>query len=710
MPSAASHAVRGFWSRNQGLIVPALIVASILVIVVPLPAALLDLLLSANITLSVVILLTTLYVRKPLEFSVFPSLLLGATLARLVLNVASTRLILTRGGLDGAQAAGGVIRTFGDFVAGGQVAVGLIIFVILIAIQFLVITKGTSRISEVAARFALDGMPGKQMAIDADLGAGIIDAEVARQLRAEVVAQADFYAAMDGAGKFVRGDAIAGVVITLINIVGGMYMGLFEYGMSLGAAMLVFTRLTIGDGLVTQVPAFLISLASGLLVTRTSTDSDLPDELVGQLFVRPEALGVAAVFLGAMSFTGLPRTPLLFLSGGLVTAAIALSRGKAQAAAEPEPATVPPVEKKPAPQPEDSLFVDPMELELGYGLIRLADSTTGGDLLERVTRIRHKIAQELGIILPRVRIRDNIRLNQRQYQIRIHDVAIAWGEIYPDDLLAIETGATTDRIAGLPASDPAFGHPAVWIEPAGRARAERLGYNVVEPAAVIAGHVTEIVRRHSDELLSREQVHQLLDNLKQRSPKVVDELIPTVLKPAQVHQVLCNLLRERVPIRNLETVLETLGDYVDRTKDLGLLTEYVRHALSRTICQQYRDRDRVLRAVTLDPAVEDVVAAAIEFGERGLTIKLAPQMSEAIVRGIGEQLEILTQGGFPPVLLTTPEIRAAVRQMTAVPLPTLAVLSLNEITRDTQVEPAGQVGVDALQRDHGRSLARAGSN
>ncbi len=699
MPSAASTGLRGFWVQNRGLIVPALMATSILVIVVPLPPGLLDLLLSANIAVSVLILLTTLYVKKPLEFSVFPSLLLGTTLARLVLNVASTRLILTHGGTAKTGAAGGVIQAFGEFVAGGQIAVGLIIFVILIAIQFLVITKGATRISEVAARFALDGMPGKQMAIDADLQAGLLNAETARKRREEVAAQADFYGAMDGASKFVRGDAIASIVITLINIVGGMYIGMVEQGMPLREASHVFTKLTIGDGLVTQVPAFLISLAAGLLVTRTSAESDLSNDIIGQMFIRPEAMGVSAVFLGALSFTGLPKLPLLVLGSGLCVMTFVTSRVRRTTQAIVQEQTAKKVAEKPTPKPEDNLFVDPMELELGYGLIRLADTNSGGDLLDRVTRVRHKIAQELGMILPKVRIRDNIRLDQRQYQIKIHDVPVAWGTIFADGLLAIDTGAASGKLPGVATTEPAFGRPAYWIETSQRDRAELLNYNVVEPSAVVVTHLTEVVRRHSDELLSRQQVHQLLENLKQTSPKIVEELVPDVLKAHHVHQVLCNLLRERVPIRNLETILETLGVYADRTKDLGLLTEFVRHSLSRTICQQHRDKDRVLRVVTLDPSLEDILAAGVEYGERGMTIKLSPQVSEAVTRGIAVQLEHLTGPGYPPVVLTTPQIRTALRQITAAALPALTVMSLNEVTRDTHVESAGQVGIEVLSKD-----------
>jgi flagellar biosynthesis protein FlhA len=693
--------------RNRGLIVPALMATSILVIVVPLPATVLDLLLSANITLSVVILMTTMYVSKPLEFSVFPALLLGTTLARLVLNVASTRLILTRGALDGTGAAGGVIRAFGEFVAGGQIAVGLIIFTILIAIQFLVITKGATRISEVAARFALDGMPGRQMAIDADLQAGIINAEAARKRREEVAQQADFYGAMDGASKFVRGDAIASIVITVINVLGGMYIGMVEQGMPLAEAAQVFTKLTIGDGLVTQVPAFLISLAAGLLVTRTSVESDLPGDIIGQVMLRPEALGLSAVFLSALSLTGLPRLPLMAIGSGLVVTAVGLSRARKRQAAVEARQSAAAVPQAREPRPEDSLHVDALTLELGYGLIRLADPASGGDLLERVTRVRHKIAQELGMILPKVRIRDNIRLDQRQYQVKLHDVPVGWGTIYPDAMLAIDGGAATGQIPGMQTTEPAFSRPAVWIEPAQRERAELQGYNVVEPSAVVVTHLTEIVRRHSDELLSRQQVHQLLENLKQHSPKLVEELVPDLLRPAQIHQVLCNLLRERVPIRNLEAILETLGEYADRTKDLTLLTEFVRHALARAICQQHRDASRMLHVLTLDPALEDIIGAGVEFSERGMTVKLSPQVAEAISRGIAAQLPSLTEAGHPPVLLTTPQIRAAVKQITSAALPALAVLSLNEVTRDTQVESAGQVGIDVLDRGRQRSTAGA---
>lgn len=696
MPSEADDGLRGAISRNRGLIFPVLIVTSVLVIVAPLPPLLMDMLLACNVTVAVLILLTTIYVERPLEFSVFPAILLGTTLARLVLNVASTRLILTRGATAGTNAAGGVIEAFGNFVAGGQVAIGLTIFIILVAIQFLVITKGATRISEVAARFALDGMPGKQMAIDADLNAGLVTQDQAKQRREEVTQQADFYGAMDGASKFVRGDAIASIVITLINIVAGLYFGMVENGMAFGEAVKVFTTLTIGDGLVTQVPAFLISLAAGLIVTRTSASSNLSKEVVGQLFRHPEALILASVFLTALAFTGLPFLPMAALAAGCAITGMTVIRNRRTDEANVKEDEEQQAQQRPEPRPEDHLQVDPLELELGVGLIRLADPASGGDLLDRVTRIRHKVAQELGIILPKVRIRDNIRLPQRNYQIKIRDVPVAWGEAYTDGVLAIDTGATSGKVPGIDTTEPAFGRPAVWIEERLKDRAELLGYNIAEPSAVLVTHLTEVVRDHSSELLTRQQVHDLLDNLKSNSPKVVDELIPDLLKPSQVHQILGNLLRERVPIRDLEAILETLGDCADRTKDLGILTEYARNGLARTISQQYRDADRVMHVVTIDPALEDILSAGFEYGERGLTIKLSPQVAEAVTAELVRHLERLVAMGHPPVVICNPQVRAGLKQITAAGIPKLAVLSLNEITRDTNVESVGQVGSEML--------------
>lgn len=704
MPPEGSIGLRGAILRYRGLIFPTLIVASVLVIITPLPPMLMDMLLACNVTISVVILLTTIHVSKPLDFSVFPAILLGTTLARLVLNVASTRLILTNGS-SGTAAAGGVIEAFGNFVASGNVVVGLIIFAILVAIQFLVITKGATRISEVAARFALDGMPGKQMAIDADMNAGLITQEQAKTRREEVAQQADFYGAMDGASKFVRGDSIASIVITLINIVGGLYIGMVEHQMAFGRAVSVFTTLTIGDGLVTQVPAFLVSLAAGLIVTRTSAQSDLPGDVMAQLFRHPVALFISAAFLMALSITGLPSGPMIILGISCLIGGILVKRNQTRqdATHAEEDLQQQQEQEQQEPRPEDQLLVNPLELELGVGLLRLADPATGGDLLDRVSRIRHKVARELGIILPKVRIRDNIRLGQRDYQIKIRGVDVGWGSVYPDALLAIDTGATsrTANLPGVDTTEPVLGRQAKWIEPSDKERAELMGYNVVEPSAVIITHLTEIVRGHSAEILTRQHVHQLLDNLRDSSPKVVDELIPELLKVAQVHQILSTLLEERVPIRDLESILETLGNYADRIKDLTILVEYVRGGLARSICQQYRDESRVIHVVTLDPTLEDVMQAGFDFTERGLTTKLSPEVMEQICHGINAQLDQLTTQGHPPIVLCNPQVRAGLRLITRNALPKLAILSLNEISRDTDVEATGHVDANVLQTTAG---------
>jgi flagellar biosynthesis protein FlhA len=681
----------GLLARSQDLILPVGIIASILVIIVPIPAPLLDLLLSTNITIAVIMLLTTIYVRTPLEFSVFPSLLLATTLFRLVLNVATTRLILTRAETEGLMAAGGVVKTFGEFVAGDDIVVGLIIFAIIVLIQFVVITKGATRISEVAARFALDGMPGRQMAVDADLNAGIIDEREAQRRRQEITRQADFFGAMDGASKFVRGDAIAGIAITLINIVGGLCIGMIEAGMTAGEAAALFTKLTIGDGLVTQIPAFLISLAAGLLVTRSSHEVNLPVEFLRQLFSRPQALAVTGGFLGVLIFTSLPRIPLLAIGASCVAMATTLSRRTSRAQATAEANLRAEASKPREERIEDYLAIDPMEVEIGVGLIRLADPKRGGDLLERIQRIRQNVAAEIGIILPKVRIRDNMRLPQNQYRIKIADMAVAEGTVYPGMFLAMDSGVTSGKVSGTPTKDPAFGTPAIWIDPAARDQAEMFGYTVVEPGSVIATHLTETVRRHADEILTRDAAKHLVDELKQTAPAVVDELIPHAMKLAEVQQILQMLLREMVPVRQLGAILETLGDYAPRTKDPILLTEYVRHRLARTICTRYRNPQNRLRVVTLDPALEDRIRAGFDHNEHGLFIRMSPQAVETTCRLIAEQVEKLVTSGHRPIVLVSPQIRAALKHMTAAHLPQLVVLSYNEITRDTIIDSVAMV-------------------
>lgn len=678
-------------ARLQDLIFPVGIIASVLVIIVPLPSELMDVLLSGNIVIAVIVLLTTIYVRTPLEFNIFPSILLATTLYRLVLNVATTRLILTRAAEDGATAAGEVICSFGEFVAGDDVVVGIIIFGIIVVIQFVVITKGATRISEVAARFTLDGMPGKQMAIDADLNAGIIDEREAQRRREDIARQADFFGAMDGASKFVRGDAIAGIMITVINVIGGLCIGVIEYGMPVSEAAELYTKMTIGDGLSSQVPAFLISLAAGLLVTRSSHSTNLPGEVVQQLFSRPQALIVAGGFAGILVFTDLPALPLMFLGGSCVGLAVLTKRRTKKAEVVAEAQKKAEAAKPPEERVEDYLVVDPMEVELGVGLIRLADPKRGGDLLERIHRVRQNVASDIGIILPKVRIRDSFQLDQHQYRIKIAGSPVAQGTVYPGMLLAIDSGMTTGRVPGTPTKDPAFGTPALWIEGGVREQAEMYGYTVVDPGAVVATHLTETVRRHADEILNRDATKHLIKELQQTSPAVVEELIPNQMKLYEVQQILQMLLREQVPIRQLAVILETLGEYAPRTKDPILLTEFVRSRLARTLSTRYRDKEDRLFVVTLDPALEDRIRAGFEHTERGLFLRMSPQAIESTCRAISKCLEKLTAISRPPVVLVSPQIRAALKEMTSSHLPDVIVLSYNEITRDTKIEAVAMV-------------------
>ncbi|MDR1271059.1 MAG: flagellar biosynthesis protein FlhA [Planctomycetaceae bacterium] len=688
--------IQGFLKKGRvvDLLLPLVISASILIIFVPLPTVLMDVFLSMNITIAVIILLTTLFVTKPLDFSIFPTLLLATTLFRLVLNIASTRLILTRANIDEEYAAGEVIKNFADFVASGNIIVGLIIFTIIVVIQFVVITKGATRVSEVAARFTLDAMPGRQMAIDADLNAGIIDEREAKRRREEITQAADFFGAMDGAGKFVRGDAIAGIVITLVNILGGLFIGMVEYSMGLQEAATIFTRLTIGDGLVSQVPALLISIATGLLVTRSSHSTNLPEQFVGQLLSKPVVLLLTAFFLFILTLTDLPKMPLWTIALSSIGLALIMTR-KAKAVQQAEEDNVAKVEaektKQAEEQVEDYLKIDPMELEIGVGLIPLADPARGGDLLDRIHRLRKEVAAEIGIILPRVRIRDSFQLDQLQYLIKIAGQPVALGMVYTDMYLAMDSGVATGRVQGIETLDPAFGTPALWIDVVTKDQADFLVYTVVEPGAVIATHLLETIRKHADEILTRDATQHLLDELKKSSPAVVDELLSKILTLGQVQQVLQLLLREQVPIRQLGTILEVLGDYGTKTKDPILLATYVRTKLARTISTRYRDENNVLNVVLLDPALEDQIRAGFEHSEQGLYIRLSPNAIEHLCKKILPELDKLTQMNLPPVVLVNPQIRTALKQMTSATIPGLIVLSYTEITHDTQVVGVGVV-------------------
>jgi flagellar biosynthesis protein FlhA len=680
--------------QYRSAIVPIAIVACLAVIVVPLPPWMLDMLLAGNVALAVLILLTTIYVGSPLEFNIFPAMLLATTLSRLVLNIASTRLILTRDPSAGASSAGHVIEAFGAFVTGDRIEVGIILFVMIFLINFIVITKGATRIGEVAARFALDGMPGRQMAIDADLNAGAIDENEARRRRDEVTRQADFYGAMDGAGKFVRGDAIAGIAITLLNLVGGLYMGTMVFGMSIPKSAEVYCKLTIGDGLVSQVPAFLISLAAALLTTRSTQKSDFSNEFLRQIFAKPAPLIVSGVFLCLMIFASLPVIPMLTMGGGCIGLAMLLQRQQKNEAANAQQKQhdAELLQKVPAERKvEEFLDVDPLRLELGSALIVLADPQRGGDLMKRISNVRAALASELGILLPMVRIKDRMSLPSHQYELSLLGSRIATGSLFPGRLLAIDRSGMRNPLDGQETIDPVFGKRAYWIEPSLRPIAESAGFHVIECGTALALHVQETARRHADELLTREVTKQLVAQLKKNHATVVDELIPDILKLSEVQHVLQNLLREDVPIRPLNTILEALGDCAQRSKDPTALTEAVRQRLARTLSQRHRDAQNVLRVITLDPALEEWITQAIDALESSSRRRLPPATIQTLCHRMSEQLRRLDARGVPRVVLVSPRIRPALRELIHDSLPDVHVLSYLEISKDTQIESLGMV-------------------
>jgi flagellar biosynthesis protein FlhA len=701
MPPTTPNLVASGWSRLSGAVLPLTIIGAILVFIIPVPAFVLDLLLSANVTLAVLVLLTTLAIRTPQEFSAFPTILLTTTLTRLVLNVATTRRVLTRGGDEGLKAAGHVVRAFGEFVVGDQVLVGVILFAILVVIQFVVITKGATRISEVAARFMLDGLPGRQMAIDADLHAGLIDQHEAHRRRELVYRQADFFGAMDGAGKFVRGDAVAGVIIILLNISAGLYLGVVEHGMSMADAVNVFTKLTIGDGLVSQVPAFLISLAAGLIVTRSSSETDLGREVVAQLLGRRSVLLVASGFLVTLTFTRLPAVPLLALAAALALGAwlpgTRPAEGAEEAASSDEPQDVAPstAPEPPSERMEDLLHVDPLELEIGYRLISLADPTRGGDLLDRLRAIRHRVARDLGLIVPQVRIRDELGLGPHEYRLKIRGTVVGQGVVYAGRLLAVPPAGLASRPDGRDGVDPVTGLPAVWIHADGREVAELAGCRTLEASAVVAGHFGEIVLGHADELMTREQVGRLLDRVRVTAPALVEEVVPALLRAGELQRVLQNLLRERVSIRDLETILETLAVHAGKVKDTDLLTEYVRQGLARRITEQYRGPDGRLRVVALEPKVDARLAAAGVQSETRPDAALGSDTSRSLLRAVAQAVGPLVEAGYPPIVLSSAEARPVLKDLTRADLPRLVVLSQREIPRDTPVESFGKVVEEA---------------
>ncbi|MFH1549779.1 MAG: flagellar biosynthesis protein FlhA [Planctomycetota bacterium] len=690
MPDLAESRTFNLFQKNLDLILVVAVLGTLLAIVMPLSPFLLDFLLIINISLAIIILFTSIYVSEPLGFSVFPTMLLMTTFYRLALNIASTRLIL--GNVEPKEPpmfAGKVLYAFGAFVGANSPVVGFIIFIILIVIQFVVITKGATRISEVAARFTLDGMPGKQLSVDADLNAGLINEHEARERRDKLTREADFYGAMDGASKFVRGDAIAGIIITIINIVGGLIIGYVYFG-DLAKAARVFTILTIGDGLVSQIPALLISIAAGIIVSRAGAKKNLGQDFFQQIFSQPRSLFVAATFLFLMAFAGLPVPQIAVVMGICSLAAYLLIISKKQAVKREVTLKEQETPKKPE-HVEALLHIDPMGLEVGYQIIKLVDTSQGGDLLHRVTMIRRQIALELGIIVPPVRIRDNMQLDPRAYQIKIRGNVVAKGTAVPDGFLAMDAGTVTGPVEGEKTKEPAFGLPAFWITEAQKQRAEALGYTVVDAVSVIATHLSEIIKSHAAEILSREDVNSLLENLKESAPVLVKEVVPEVMKPAEIQRVLQNILRERVSIRDLSAILETLGEYGAKTKDPEILTEYVRNSLARSICEQHKDKDGKLHVVTLDPKLEDRINSGIERTERGTFLTLTPQQITDIVKAITAEIEKLVSAGHLPIVLCAPQIRAQLKKILDTTKANIAVLSYNEIVSDANVQSLGTV-------------------
>jgi len=675
--------------QKSDIILAVAVIGIIGVLIIPIPPGFLDFALAFNITFSLVILLSTLYIKRPLDLSVFPGMLLIVTLLRLALNVASTRLIL------GTGYAGEVINSFGNFVVQGNYVVGFIVFVILVIIQFVVITKGAGRISEVAARFTLDAMPGKQMAIDADLNAGLITEEEAKTRRQEIASEADFYGAMDGASKFVRGDAIAGILITMINVIGGFVIGILMQDKSASEALRTYTLLSVGDGLVTQIPALIVSTAAGIIVTRAASNSNMGKDLTSQLVRQPRAIMIAAGMLILFGVVpGMPTFPFIML--GLLVGAVGYmtnesikkkAREEKRQAAEAE-------QTRPAERTEDLLKVDPLEVEIGYGLIPLVDASQGGDLLDRVSTIRKQLASELGIIVPPIRIRDNIQINPNQYRIKVKGIAVANYEIMNDHVLAINPGYVTEKLDGFEVTEPAFGLNAVWIIPNLKETAESRGYTIVEPSAVLATHLTEIIKNNAAEMLTRQDVSHLIETLKEDQPSLVNGVVPEVVSLPIIQKVLQSLLNERIPIRDLATIMETITDYYPSTKETDVIAEYVRMALKRHITEMYRDKDNRIHVFTVDPALEQKLTDSVQNTKQGLMLVLQPSDSELIINAVAKQIEKAESVGHTPVCLCSPNIRLALRRLLEVSHPSLVVLSYNEIGNHVEVVSTGVVGFE----------------
>lgn len=666
------------------------IILIVFMMIIPLPPWLLDILIFINIALALTIILVAMNTQKPLEFSIFPSLLLVTTLFRLALNISTTRSILAN------REAGRIIDTFGSFVVGGSPVIGFVVFLILVIIQFIVITKGAERVAEVSARFTLDAMPGKQMSIDADLNAGIITDREARERRELIEREADFYGAMDGASKFVKGDAIASIIILIVNILGGLVIGMVVHGMPLGEAASLFTLLTIGDGLVTQIPALLISTAAGIVVTRAASDSNLGSDITKQLTAYPKMLYVVAAIIGLLGLL----TPIGPVRALPLAALIGLGAYYLQKAEEKEQQTEEDLQEKEAieevrsPESVMSLLtVDPIEFEFGYALIPLADVNQGGDILDRVIMIRRQLALEMGMVVPVIRIRDNIQLEPNEYVIKIKGNEVARYTLMVDHYLAMNPGIEDESVTGIPTTEPAFGLPALWITEAMRETAEQAGYTVVDPPSVVATHLTEVIKRHMHELLGRQETKSLVDFVKESAPALVEELVPDKLAIGEIQKVLQNLLREKVSIRDLHTILEALADASQLTKDPNVLTEYVRQALSRQITRMYAGDEQVVKAVTLSPEAEKEVADHIQQTEQGSYLAMEPNLSQQFYQKVAEQVKRFSDLGEQVVLLTSPALRMYIRQLIERAIPDLPVLSYNELEPQVEVKNVGVVNI-----------------
>ncbi|MFJ5769991.1 flagellar biosynthesis protein FlhA [Psychrobacillus sp. NPDC093180] len=668
----------------------AAVISIVAMLVIPLPHWLLSFLIIVNITIALLILMTAMNMQEALQFSVFPTVVLLVTLFRLALNVSTTRAILAEGD------AGTVVETFGTFVTGGNLLVGLVVFAILVIINFIVITKGAERVSEVAARFTLDAMPGKQMSIDADLNAGMISEKEARERREKVSGEADFYGAMDGATKFVKGDAIAGIIIVIINLLFGIVIGVVQFGLPFAEAASLFSTLTVGDGLVSQIPALLISTATGIVVTRAASKGNLGGDITGQLFNQPKLLYVAA---GTIALLGIV-TPIGILLTFPISIALAVGAYMMSKSTKESPDEIEEYEEEVATDtmksPENVinlLNVDPIEFEFGYGLIPLVDTAQGGDLLDRVVMIRRQLALELGVVIPVVRIRDNIQLQPNEYRIKIKGNEMARGELLLDHYLAMSPG-DDDSIEGIDTIEPSFGLPAKWITESVKEDAEILGYTVVDPPSVVSTHMTEIIRNNAHELLGRQETKQLIDHIRETYPILVDELTPTPLTVGEIQKVLGNLLREHVSIRNLPIIFETLADYSKMTSDVDILTEYARQSLAKQITTQYAGNNHVLKVLTVSGRVEKLIADSIQQTEHGNYLSIDPNDSQAILESMAREIERASLMEQSPIVLCSPAVRMYVRQMTERYFPQIPILSYNELESSIEVQSVGVVNVE----------------